>query len=86
MRIAGSDAARIAKRRALLIFGGFGIGLLYKTLSVSFKGWRDTVNFEFGAPLKTGSIGAEISPELVGVGYIIGPRIAFTMAAGGVLA
>jgi putative OPT family oligopeptide transporter len=86
VRIAGSDAARIAKRRALLIFGGFGIGILYKTLSVSFKGWRDTVNFEFGAPLKTGSIGAEISPELVGVGYIIGPRIAFTMAAGGVLA
>jgi len=86
VRIAGSDAARIAKRRALLIFSGFGIGILYKTLSVSFKGWRDTVNFEFGAPLKTGSIGAEISPELVGVGYIIGPRIAFTMAAGGVLA
>lgn len=86
VRIAGSDAARIAKRRAMLIFGGFGIGILYKTLSVSFKGWRDTVNFEFGAPLKTGSIGAEISPELVGVGYIIGPRIAFTMAAGGVLA
>lgn len=86
VRIAGSDAARIAKRRALLIFGGFGIGILYKTLSVSFKGWRDTVNFEFGAPLKTGSIGAEISPELVGVGYIIGPRIAYTMAAGGVLA
>ena len=86
VRIAGSDAARVARRRALLIFGGFGIGILYKTLSVSFKGWRDTVNFEFGAPLKTGSIGAEISPELVGVGYIIGPRIAFTMAAGGVLA
>lgn len=38
VRIAGSDAARIAKRRALLIFGGFGIGILYKTLSVSFKG------------------------------------------------
>lgn len=86
VREEGSDAMKTAKRRAMLIFGGFGIGILYKTLSVSFKGWRDTVNFEFGAPLKTGSIGAEISPELVGVGYIIGPRIAFTMAAGGVLA
>src|SRR6185437_12115280 len=32
------------------------------------------------------SIAAEISPELLGVGYIIGPRIAATMAAGGVLA
>lgn len=81
----GSDAARDARRRAMLIFGGFGLGLLYKTLSVSFKGWRDYVNFEFGYPLKGGSAGAEVSPELLGVGYIIGPRIAFTMAAGGVL-
>jgi uncharacterized oligopeptide transporter (OPT) family protein len=39
----------------------------------------------FGAPLKGGSVGAEISPELVGVGYIIGPRIASIMCAGGVL-
>jgi putative OPT family oligopeptide transporter len=85
IREAGSDAAREAKRRALIIFGGFGIGLLYKVASVSFKGWKDTVNFEFGSPLKAGSAGAEISPELLGVGYIIGPRIALTMAAGGVL-
>ena len=56
-----------------------------RCLSISLKGWKDTSNFEFGAPLKAGSIGAEISPELLGVGYIIGPRIAFTMAAGGVL-
>jgi len=82
---AGSDAERDARRRAFVIFGGFGIGLLYKTLSVSLKGWKDTVNFEFGAPLRGGSAGAEVSPELLGVGYIIGPRIAFTMAAGGVL-
>jgi uncharacterized oligopeptide transporter (OPT) family protein len=39
----------------------------------------------FGAPLKAGSVGAEISPELVGVGYIIGPKIASIMCAGGVL-
>lgn len=82
---AGSDAARDAKRRAGIIFGGFALGLLYKVANVSFKGWKDVANFEFGAPLKAGSAGAEVSPELVGVGYIIGPRIAFTMAAGGVL-
>jgi putative OPT family oligopeptide transporter len=80
-----SEAARDAKRRAAIIFGGFGIGLLYKIVNVSLKGWKDTVNFVFGAPLKAGSLGAEISPELLGVGYIIGPRIAMTMAAGGVL-
>ncbi|MDL2353670.1 MAG: oligopeptide transporter, OPT family [Pseudomonadota bacterium] len=81
----GSLAARAASRRAAIIFGGFGLGLLYKVASISFKLWKDTSNFIFGAPLKAGSIGAEISPELLGVGYIIGPRIAFTMAGGGVL-
>ncbi|QYF93288.1 oligopeptide transporter, OPT family [Massilia sp. PAMC28688] len=81
----GSAAARDAKRRAMIIFGGFTVGLLYKVANISLKGWKDTTNFEFGAPLKSASVGAEVSPELLGVGYIIGPRIAFTMAAGGVL-
>jgi putative OPT family oligopeptide transporter len=85
VREEGSSAAREAKRRAIVIFGGFGIGLFYKVASISLKGWKDTVNFIFNAPLKAGSAGAEISPELLGVGYIIGPRIAMTMAAGGVL-
>jgi len=80
-----SEAARDARRRARLIFGGFAIGLLYKALNVSFKGWKDTPDVVLGAPLKGGSIGAEVSPELLGVGYIIGPRIALTMTAGGVL-
>lgn len=81
----GSDAAKDARKRALIIFGGFGLGLLYKVFNISLKGWKDTVNFVFGDPLKAGSAGAEISPELLGVGYIIGPRIAMIMAAGGVL-
>ena len=80
-----SEAARDARRRARLIFGGFGIGLLYKALNVSLKWWKDTPEVVLGAPLKGGSIGAEVSPELLGVGYIIGPRIALTMTAGGVL-
>ncbi|MBW8881310.1 MAG: oligopeptide transporter, OPT family, partial [Asticcacaulis sp.] len=85
VRAPGSDAAREARTRAFIIFGGFGLGLLYKVLNISLKLWKDTVNFVFGAPLAAGSVGAEISPELLGVGYIIGPRIAMTMAAGGVL-
>jgi putative OPT family oligopeptide transporter len=85
VRLAGSEEALLARRRAKTIFGGFGLGLAYKVASISLKGWKDTANFTFGAPLKAGSIGAEVSPELLGVGYIIGPRIAMTMAAGGVL-
>ena len=47
--------------------------------------WKDTPEKVFGAPLKGGSISATIEPALLGVGYIIGPRIASIMAAGGVL-
>jgi putative OPT family oligopeptide transporter len=74
-----------ASKRAAIIFGGFGVGMLYKVINVAFKGWKDTPEMVFGAPLKAGSIGAEVSPELLGVGYIIGPRIASIMAAGGVM-
>jgi putative OPT family oligopeptide transporter len=71
---------------AKVIFGGFGIGLLYKVLMVALKGWKDVPEKVFGAPFNAGSISAEISPELLGVGYIIGPRIASIMGAGGALA
>jgi putative OPT family oligopeptide transporter len=71
---------------AKTIFGGFGIGLLYKTVNIALKGWKDVPEKIFGAPFAAGSISAEISPELLGVGYIIGPQIASVMCAGGVLA
>jgi putative OPT family oligopeptide transporter len=70
---------------AATIFTGFGLGLLYKTFNVAFKGWRDVPEKVFDAPFKGGSISAEVSPELLGVGYIIGPRIGSIMCAGGVL-
>jgi putative OPT family oligopeptide transporter len=47
--------------------------------------WKDTPEKVLGAPLKGGSISATIEPALLGVGYIIGPRIASIMCAGGVL-
>lgn len=71
---------------AAVIFAGFFIGLLYKVGNVALKLWKDTPEKIFGEPLKAGSISAEISPELLGVGYIIGPRIGSIMCAGGVLA
>lgn len=71
---------------ATTIFAGLGVGFLYQVLMGAFKGWKDTPTKEFGAPFKAGSVAAEISPALLGVGYIIGPRIASIMCAGGVLA
>jgi putative OPT family oligopeptide transporter len=69
-----------------VIFSGFGIGFLYQAAMGAFKMWKDTPEKIFAAPFKAGSIAAEISPTLLGVGYIIGPRIASIMCGGGVLA
>ncbi|HEX2643406.1 MAG TPA: OPT/YSL family transporter, partial [Thermoanaerobaculia bacterium] len=81
-----APAATATYSGAKTIFTGFGIGVVYKTLMAAFKAWKDVPERVFGAPFKSGSIAAEISPELLGVGYIIGPRIASIMCAGGVLA
>jgi len=84
--MAAAEAAGLGKSPgAKVVFAGFLVGLLYKTAMAAFKGWKDIPEKVFGAPLKGGSVGAEISPELVGVGYVIGPRIAAIMCGGGVL-
>src|SRR6185436_4511594 len=80
-----ADSAE-ATSGAKTIFTGFGIGLVYQVAMAAFKAWKDVPSKVFGAPFKAGSISAEISPALLGVGYIIGPRIASIMCAGGVLA
>ncbi|MBI5381475.1 MAG: oligopeptide transporter, OPT family [Opitutae bacterium] len=85
-RVAATAAGLGQSAGGKVIFTGFIVGLLYKTLNVAFKGWKDIPEKVFGAPFKAGSVGMEISPELLGVGYIIGPRIASIMCAGGVLA
>jgi putative OPT family oligopeptide transporter len=70
---------------AATIFTGFGVGLAYNTLMKALKLWKDTPEKLFGPPLAGGSISVEITPELLGVGYVIGPKIGSIMMAGGVL-
>ena len=79
------DTRKSSAPSGTAIFTGFGIGLLYKTAMSAFRLWKDSPEKVFGPPLKGGSVAAEISPELLGVGYIIGPRIACIMMAGSVL-
>jgi putative OPT family oligopeptide transporter len=80
-----STLAATANVGAKTIFTGFGLGVIYNVAMKALHGWKDTPEKIFGAPLKGGSIACEITPELLGVGYVIGPRIAAVMAAGGVL-
>ena len=68
------------------IFTGFGIGFLYQAAMGAFKTWKSDPQKIFSEPFKGGSISATIEPALLGVGYIIGPRIGSIMCAGGVLA
>ena len=70
---------------AKTIFAGFALGMFYNVAMKLFPRWKDSPEQIFGAPLKGGSVSCEITPELLGVGYVIGPRIAAIMAAGGVL-
>jgi putative OPT family oligopeptide transporter len=85
---AASGTVEISQTKigAKTIFTGFGIGLAYKSAMSAFKLWKEVPERVFGAPFKSGSVSAEISPELLGVGYIIGPYIAGLMVGGGVLA
>src|SRR5436305_4669646 len=79
-------AAGASNIGAKTIFGGFGIGFLYYALNKAFYGWKEAPEKIFDKPFKAGSLSAEVNPALLGVGYIIGPRIASIMRAGGVLA
>jgi putative OPT family oligopeptide transporter len=67
------------------IVAGFGIGFLYYGVQEIWKTWREYPTKVFGQPFEGGSVSIENNPALLGVGYIIGPRIASIMVAGGVL-
>jgi putative OPT family oligopeptide transporter len=69
---------------ALTIFMGFGIGALYKFLNAGMRLWAEIPD-RMLTFFKGASISAEVTPELLGVGYIIGPKVSANMMAGGML-
>ncbi|MBN2136111.1 MAG: oligopeptide transporter, OPT family [Acidobacteria bacterium] len=79
--IAGEKGGKMAVN----VFFGAIFGFLYKLLNGLFHFWKEKPFMHFrGYP---GSfINAEVSPELLGVGYLIGIRTAAIMMAGGFLA
>ncbi|MEP6937136.1 MAG: oligopeptide transporter, OPT family [Chthoniobacterales bacterium] len=68
-----------------IIIGGFGIGFVYYALEQIFKLMKEVPEKIFGKPFEGASVSLENNPALLGVGYIIGPRIAALMMGGGVL-
>ena len=79
--VAGDEGGQ----KARLVFTGIGLGAIYKISMNMLKGWSESVNYDFRGFLKGGTIGIDATPALLGVGYIIGPRIAALMLSGAVL-
>jgi len=77
--------------QAKTVFMGFGLGAAYKLLNGGLHAFLEVPKHAFtkmmanGQVQLFGEIQSEISPELTGVGYIIGPRIAGYLFAGGLL-
>ncbi|HVA62623.1 MAG TPA: oligopeptide transporter, OPT family [Terriglobales bacterium] len=66
------------------VFWGLGVGGLYKFLMDALHFWKGTASYD-PSFLPGASLRADVTPEYLGVGYIIGPKIAGTMFAGGVV-
>ncbi|KAB2959301.1 MAG: oligopeptide transporter, OPT family [Thermoanaerobaculia bacterium] len=82
--IAGEKGGEMAGR----LFRGLGIAVGYKVLMSVLGLWKadPTYTTSRTAALPNAQINAEITPEYLGVGYIIGPKIAGQLVGGGVLA
>ena len=70
---------------AKTVFTGFGMAFVYQVLMEVLKLWNQYPARKF-EQFKGAVLSCEVSPILLGVGYIIGPRIASVTFAGGVLA
>ena len=72
---------------ASVVFRGLGAGTLWKALSWVLDLFRTEIGYSLPrtSPFPNATLNIDISPEYLGVGYVIGPRIAGTMFAGGVL-
>ncbi len=77
--VAGERGGSFAGR----VFWGLGLGGAYAFLMHAMGFWKGTPDYRPawypGATLK-----ADVTPEYLGVGYIIGPRVSGTIFAGGV--
>jgi putative OPT family oligopeptide transporter len=81
--VAGERGGALART----VFMGLGVGALWKALSWIVQIFPTAVGRSLPRTgvLPNATLNVDISPEYMGVGYVIGPRIAGVMFAGGVL-
>jgi putative OPT family oligopeptide transporter len=81
--VAGERGGALART----VFQGLGIGAFWKSLSWIFQIFPTAVGYTVARTgvFPNATLNLDLSPEYMGVGYVIGPRIAGVMFAGGVL-
>ena len=79
--ISGETGGTTAKT----VFAGLGVGAVFALGYKAFGAFKDIPEKIFGKAYAGGNLSLEVGPELMGVGYIIGTRIAMIMGAGGIL-
>ena len=81
--VAGERGGKLAS----MVFAGVAVGALWKALSWVFNVFLQELDYSTPrtSQFPNATLNIDISPEYMGVGYVIGPRIAATMFAGGVL-
>lgn len=81
--VAGERGGALAKT----VFMGLGVGALWKALSWIIQLTPTAIGRSMSRTsiFPNATLNVDISPEYMGVGYVIGPRIAGVMFAGGVL-
>jgi len=70
--------------QAGLVFTGLFVGLAFKLVTAVHRLWSGVPEFHIPG-LKASKVACDISPELLGVGYIIGYRSSAVMVGGGLL-
>ena len=81
--VAGERGGELART----VFMGLGAGALWKSLSWIFQIFPTAIGHTVSRTgvFPNATLNLDLSPEYMGVGYVIGPRIAGVMFAGGVL-
>ncbi len=81
--VSGERGGQMAKT----VFLGLAAGATWKALSWIVQLFRTAVGYSMprGSFFPNATLNVDVSPEYLGVGYVIGPRIAGVMFAGGVL-
>ncbi|WP_286169825.1 oligopeptide transporter, OPT family [Halocella sp. SP3-1] len=71
---------------AKTVFAGLGAGALYKILAEAkgFNIWPTSVEWSIPG-VKGAAVGMDVLPSLLGVGFIIGPKISALMLSGGIM-